>query len=270
MVHKWEVEPKASLVSADWTSSWLRHVVWFKNTGIQVFIRHRRKTMAGLISTTIKVVSHCSDNENDSIKTQRERILLVEWVCAYYVWSNSTYRMCSLCVVIVIVSPISLVWLCLKTSCKVLQKNHSLLTKYFLVDGLSVFDLNGGLLAKCHASWNRGGPAETPCQVVRLQSSAVLQNYDYELFIIYRVKYNVKYSLQVWIKCKNIDSKCAARWKTSEQVDTAQFFTPFVNVYCIEVQSRRSWIWNYQQPSTANHSVGNVGQNGLWTTVCAV
>ena len=30
-----------------------------------------------------------------------------------------------------------------------------------------------------------------------------------------------------------------------------QFFTPFVRVYCVEVYTRKSWIWNYEQPITA-------------------
>ena len=48
-----------------------------------------------------------------TITTQRACILLVVWASAYSAWSNSTNRMCSLCVVIFIVIAIAAVWLCL-------------------------------------------------------------------------------------------------------------------------------------------------------------
>ena len=55
-----------------------------------------------------------------TITTQRDRIPLVEWVCAYSVWSNSTNTMRSFCVVIVIVLVITAVWIGLYS----LQNNY--------------------------------------------------------------------------------------------------------------------------------------------------
>ena len=46
-----------------------------------------------------------------TITRQREHIILVEWACAYSAWSNSTNRLRSPCVVIVIVFVIAAVWL---------------------------------------------------------------------------------------------------------------------------------------------------------------
>ena len=52
----------------------------------------------------VKARSHCSDNENDNDHdtTQRERVLLVELLHTEYARANSTNRMRSLGIVIVI------------------------------------------------------------------------------------------------------------------------------------------------------------------------
>ena len=63
--------------------------------------------------------------------TQRERIPLVEWACAYSAWSNSTNTMCCLCIVIVIVFVIAAVWLGLYLQLYSIMRN--LHVNFFLV-----------------------------------------------------------------------------------------------------------------------------------------